>query len=177
MKKEKWLVAAVAGAGLAAVTYGLLSKDNIPAGAMPVQAFIKKRYLGKWYEIARLPNRIEKDLKNVTEDYSLNEDGTIKVITKGYNRLTGKWKQATGKIKFAGAEYVGMLKVSYFGPFYVAYNILDLDEDYQYALVSASNLNYLWILSRETTLPETIKTQFLNTAKAIGFDIDQLEWM
>ena len=177
MKKEKWLIAAAAGAGLAAVTYGLLSKDSIPDGAMPVQPFNKKRYAGKWLEIARLPNRIEKDLRNVTEDYSLNDDGTIKVITKGFNTSTGKWKEATGKIKFAGAEYVGMLKVSYFGPFYAAYNILDLDEDYQYALVSASNLDYLWILSREATLPETIKARFLNTAAVIGFDVNKLEWV
>ncbi|MBD1395264.1 lipocalin family protein [Mucilaginibacter glaciei] len=177
MKKNEWLIAAAAGAGITAIAYALLSKDNIPKGAEAVQPFNKNRYMGKWYEVARMPSLIEKNLRGVTEDYSLNDDGTIKVITKGYNVDKGKIKEATGKIKFAGAEYVGMLKVSYLGPFYAAYNILDLDADYQYALVSSSGVDYLWVLSRQTTVPDHIRTQFLNKAAAIGFDIGKLEWV
>ncbi|WP_374948868.1 lipocalin family protein [Mucilaginibacter sp.] len=177
MKKEKWLIAAAAGAGVAALAYTLLSKDDIPKGAQSVQPFNKNLYMGKWNEVARLPNRIEKNLIHITEDYSLNEDGTIKVITKGYNTESNKWIETFGKIKFAGAEYVGMLKVSYFGPFYAAYNILDLDPDYKYALVSSNNLDYLWVLSREADVPQHIRTQFLDTASKIGFDIGKLEWV
>ena len=176
MKKEKWLIALAAGAGVAAVTYKLLSRD-IPKGATPVQPFDKDRYMGLWYEVARLPNLIEKNLRKVTEEYSLNDDGTMKVITKAYNIKNGKLKEASGKIKFAGAPNVGMLKVSYLGPVYLSYNILDIDADYRYALVSGSSLNYLWILSRETKLPGNIKAQFLNTAKSVGFDVSKLEWV
>ena len=177
MKKDKWLIALAAGAGVAAVAYRLLSKQQIPNGAVAVQPFDKHNYLGKWYEIARLPNRIEKDIKQVTEDYSLDDDGNIQVITKGYNFKKNEWINATGKIKFIGDENIGMLKVSYFGPFFAAYNVLDIDPDYKYALVSSNDLDYLWILSRETTIPDNIKAQFLNMAAGIGFMVEKLEWV
>ncbi|WP_428328985.1 lipocalin family protein [Mucilaginibacter sp.] len=178
MKKEKLLIALAAGAGIAAIAYTLLSLTNdIPDGAVPVQPFNKNRYMGTWNEIARLPNRIEKNIKHLTEKYSLNNDGTIKVVTKGYNVKNNSWKELSGKIKFVESENVGMLKASYFGPFYSAYNILALDPDYKYALVSGSGLDYLWILSRDTFIPDEIKEEFLNTAKNIGFAVDQLEWV
>jgi apolipoprotein D and lipocalin family protein len=176
MKKEKWLIALAAGAGLAAVIYKLVSKD-IPDGAAAVHPFDINRYLGKWHEIARLPSRIEKGVTNFTEKYSRLNDDTFRVVTKGYNTQKDKWTEMSGKIKFAGQKGLGMLKVSYFGPFYVAYNVLDIDPHYKYALVSGSGLDYLWILSRETTIPEDIKNQFLLKAKGIGFAVEQLEWM
>ena len=111
------------------------------------------------------------------EEYSLNEDGTIKVVTKTYNAKKDKWSEFTGKIKFAGAEDVATLKVSYFRPVYFAYNILEVNADYRYALVSTSNLDYLWILSRENSVPDDIKEQFLSKAKAIGFTVEKLEWI
>src|SRR5476649_2830374 len=98
MKKEKWLIAQAASAGLAAVIYKLVSK-NIPDGAVAVQPFDINRYLGKWYEIARLPSRIEKNITNLTEDYSRINDDTFKVITKGYNTQKDEWIEMTGKIK------------------------------------------------------------------------------
>ena len=179
MKKENWLFALGAGAGVAAagvVAYKLLSKD-IPKGAMAVQPFDKTRYMGKWYEIARLPSRIEKGLSNLTETYSLNDDGTMTVVTTAYNVKKEKWTELSGTIKFAGGEDVGMLKVSYLKPFYAAYNVLDIDPEYKYALVSSSGLDYLWILSRETTIPDDIKAKFLFTALAIGFATEKLEWV
>lgn len=172
MKKEKLLIALAAGAGVATVIYSLLSKD-IPDGAAVVQPFNQNRYMGLWYEVARLPNRIEKNIKHLTEEYSLNHDGTMKVVTTGYNIKTNKWKRASGTMKFTGTENAGMLKVSYLGPFYANYNVLDIDSDYRYALVSGSGLNYLWILSRETSIPDHIKAQFLNTAKEIGFNTNK----
>jgi len=176
MKKEKWLIALAAGAGIAGVTYSLLSKD-IPSGAMPVQPFDGERYMGLWYEVARLPSRIEKHISNLTEEYAFNDDGTMKVITRGFNTKKNKEIVVTGKMKYNGPQYIGMLKVSYFGPFYLSYNVLDLDPDYKYALVSGSGLDYLWILSRETTIPDDIKAQFLSTAANIGFDVNKLEWV
>ena len=174
--KDKWLIALAAGAGLAAVIYKLVSKD-IPDGAAAVQPFDINRYLGKWYEIARLPSRIEKSITNLTENYSRLDDETFKVVTKGYNTKKGEWVEMVGKIKFGAQKGVGMLKVSYLGPFYVAYNVLDIDPHYKYALVSGSGVDYLWILSRETTVPEDVKHQFLLKAMQMGFAVEQLEWM
>jgi apolipoprotein D and lipocalin family protein len=176
MKKENWLIALAAGTGAALLTHRLLSSD-IPDGATPLQNFDKIRYLGLWNEIARLPNSIEKGIKHLTEKYSLNDDGTIKVVTRGYNTAKNKWREATGKIKFNGPEKTGMLKVSYFGPLYAAYNVLDVDAGYKYALVSGSGLDYLWILSKETDVPFNVRVQFIEKAKAIGFDVSKLEWM
>jgi apolipoprotein D and lipocalin family protein len=175
MKKEHWIIALAAGAGVAAITYKLLSK-NIPKGASAVQPFDKERYMGLWYEIARMPSWIEKNLNQVTEDYSLNADGTMNVITRAYNTKKQDWVSASGKIKMAGAEDVGMLKVSYLGPVYLAYNVLAIDDDYQYALVSGSGLDYMWVLSRQITIPNNIRTHFLKTAASIGFDVSKLEW-
>lgn len=179
MKKEKWVPAVAFGVGVAAigaVVYKLLSKD-IPEGAVAVQPFDKNRYLGKWYEIARLPSKLEKHLKDLTETYSLNDDGTIEVVTTAYNIKKEKWTSLSGTIKFSGPEDAGMLKVSYLKPFYAAYNVLDIDPDYKYALVCSSGLDYLWILSRETAIPDNVRAQFLYTALSVGFATENLEWL
>jgi len=177
MKNEKWVIALAAGLGVSAVTYYLLTKKDLPIGAKPVEAFDINRYMGKWHEIARLPNRIEQNVDQLTEQYTKDTYGNMAVITRAYHTKKKEWKEFTGKIKLAGPPNIGMLKVSYFGPFYLAYNILDIDADYQYALVSGSGLDYLWILSRTTNIPDDIKNQFLSTAKNIGFAIDKLEWV
>ncbi|MBS1503431.1 MAG: lipocalin family protein [Bacteroidetes bacterium] len=175
-KKEKWLVAIAAGVGAAGLAYALWPKNKIPKSAI-VQPFDKNRYMGLWNEVARLPNSIEKNLKNLTDEYSLSEDGTIKVVTRAYDFDKNKPVEATGKIKFAGSETLGKLKASYFLPIYLDYNILDIDEGYNYALVSGNSLNYLWIISRESTIPTGIRTRFLSKASELGFDITKLEWM
>src|SRR5258708_5038505 len=128
MKKQNLIIGLAAGAGIAAVAYKLLSKD-IPKGAKAVRPFDIDRYLGLWYEIARMPSRIERNLEKLTEDYTRDHQGNLKVITKAYHTQNDEWKEASGKIKMAGDENVGMLKVSYFGPFYLAYNVLDLDDN------------------------------------------------
>jgi len=101
--------------------------------------------------------RFERNLDNTTADYSLNSNGTIKVDNRGFNYVTGEWDQAIGKAKFAGDTNEARLKVSFFGPFYSAYNVIALDSNYQVALVAGKNLKYLWILSHQTTVPEDIK--------------------
>lgn len=150
---------------------------SIPANATAVQNFEKEKYLGKWYEIARMDFRFEKDLNNTTAEYSVREDGKIKVDNKGYNYVKKEWSQAIGKAKFADKEDVAMLKVSFFGPFYTGYNVIALDADYQYALVAGKNTDYLWILSREKTIPENIKTEYLKIAEEIGYKISDLVWV
>lgn len=150
---------------------------SIPKGAVAVKPFYKERYLGKWYEIARKDFIHEKDLNNVTAEYSLNENGTIKVDNQGYNTKTEEWKQAIGKAKFVKDENIAMLKVSFFGPFYAVYNVIAIDDEYKYALVVGKNLKYLWILSRETTIPDEIKGSYLKIAEEIGYDTTDMIWV
>jgi len=156
---------------------GFTSCSTIPDGVTAVKSFDKVKYLGKWFEIARIDFKYEKDLNNTTAEYSLNTNGTIKVVNRGYDTITGKWKEAVGKAKFVGDENIGMLKVSFFGPFYGGYNVIAIDPEYKYVLVSGASFDYLWILSRETNIPEEIKTKYLKTAKDFGFDTSRLLWI
>ncbi len=150
---------------------------TIPPNANAVKPFDVNLYLGKWYEIARFDFRFEKDLNNVTAEYSLNKDGTIRVVNRGFNYKTGEWKQATGKARFVGVANEARLKVSFFGPFYSGYNVIAIDTAYTYALVAGKNLDYLWILSREKTIPATVKESYLRAAKNIGYDTSKLIWV
>ena len=156
---------------------GLSSCHTIPKGVTAVKSFNKERYLGKWYEIARLDFKYERDLNNTTAEYSLNADGTIKVDNKGYNPKKREWKQAIGKAKFIGNDDIGMLKVSFFGPFYSGYNIIALDSDYRYALIAGASFKYLWILSRETSIPDDIKIKYLKIAEDFGYKTSDLLWI
>jgi apolipoprotein D and lipocalin family protein len=156
---------------------GLFSCASIPEGAVAVKPFDKEKYLGTWYEIARLDFKFERGLNNTTATYSLNPNGTIKVDNRGYNAKTGEWKQAIGKAKFTGDTTTAMLKVSFFGPFYGGYNVISLDAEYKYALIAGESLKYLWILSRETTIPDSIREEYLKIAEAIGYQTADLIWV
>jgi apolipoprotein D and lipocalin family protein len=174
--KNKYIAPVLLGAGIAFVLYSC-GGSTIPKKATAVTNFDKTRYLGKWYEIARLDHKYEKDKDNVTANYSLNDNGTIKVANKGYDVKKDEWEQSIGKAKFVRKDDVGMLKVSFFGPFYSGYNVIAVDADYKYALVAGESLKYLWILSRETTIPENIKADYLKKAQEIGYDISALIWV
>lgn len=160
-----------------AILWGLGSCAQLPKGATAVTQFDADRYLGKWYEIARFDFRFERNLNNTTANYSLNDDGTVKVVNRGYNYVKNKWQEAEGKAKFAGDRTVASLKVSFFGPFYAPYNVIALDENYQYALIVGKNTDYMWILAREKAIPESIKTQYLQIATDLGFDVSKLIWV
>ncbi|PVH25278.1 lipocalin family protein [Sphingobacterium corticibacter] len=153
------------------------STTYIPKTATPVSSFEVDRYLGTWYEIARLDHKFEKGLSHVTATYSTNDDGSIKVLNKGYNKEEKEWKSAEGKAKFRGEPTTAALKVSFFGPFYAGYNVIALDKDYRHALVAGKNFDYLWILSRETTIPEEVKVDYLRLALEVGYDIEDLLWV
>ena len=161
---------------ICSIMIGLFSCATIPKGAEAVKPFDKERYLGKWYEIARKDFKHERNLSNTTAEYSLNDDGTIKVDNQGYNVKKNEWTQAIGKAKFVGDENVAMLKVSFFGPFYSGYNVIAIDDDYRYALVAGKNHKYLWILSREKTIPEDVKNNYLKIAQEVGYDTSDLVW-
>jgi apolipoprotein D and lipocalin family protein len=145
-----------------------------PEGVEPVQGFDVERYMGRWYEVARLDHSFERGLEQVSATYALNDNGTVAVLNKGYRPDTGKWSQAEGKAKFVGAADVGALKVSFFGPFYGAYNVADLDPEYQHALVVGPNLSYLWILSRSPAPPAAVVERLVAKAKSLGYDTSQL---
>jgi apolipoprotein D and lipocalin family protein len=164
----------------ATILFGIvaaLSAEQAPKNVVPVQDFDLDKYLGKWYEIARFDFRHEKDMDNVTAEYYLNEDGTVKVINKGYDYVDGKWKESTGKAKFQGPTTVGALKVSFFGPFYSGYNVIAVDDFYTTALVAGKNYDYLWILSREPIISNETRNAYLIYADSLGYDTDKLVWV
>lgn len=117
----------------------------------------------------------ERGLSRVTAEYSLRDDGGVKVINRGYNAAEKKWSEAEGKAYFVDGEDTGYLKVSFFGPFYGAYVVFELDEtNYQYALVSGPDTSYLWILARTPTLDPAVQRELIDKARARGFDTDKL---
>jgi len=175
MKIQKWQIG-IAGLGAAALIVGLSSCVSIPKGAKAVHPFKKDLYLGKWYEICRMDFKFEKNLNNVTANYTLKDDGSIRVDNKGYNYIKKEWKESVGKAKFVGATDNARLKVSFFGPFYAGYNVIALDADYKYAMVAGNNLEYLWLLSRETSIPPAIISQYLKQAQGLGYDVSKLVW-
>jgi len=152
------------------------TRVSIPDGAVPVTNFDITRYVGQWYEIARFDYRFERGLQNVTAYYSRNNDGSVKVVNRGMRMDNGAWEHSTGKAKFVDDEHTGRLKVSFFGPFYAAYNIIALDDDYQYAMIAGNDLDYLWLLSRAPVMPAETRNAFLQQAKVIGYDISRLVW-
>jgi apolipoprotein D and lipocalin family protein len=142
-----------------------------------VKPFDLQKYLGKWYEIARLDYKYEKNLDNVTATYSLKDDKTVRVDNKGYNYEKSKWEESIGKAKPVNDPSEGKLKVSFFGPFYSDYNVIALDDNYKYALVAGESNDYLWILSREKTIPDNIKSEYIKKAQSIGYQTDNLIWV
>ncbi len=162
---------------LVGLSFGLYACATIPPKAVAIKPFNLEKYLGTWYEIARIDFKFEKDLNNTTANYALKPNGMVKVTNKGYNTKTGKWKQAIGKAKFADQENTAMLKVSFFGPFYSGYNVIAIDADYKYALVAGASLDYLWILSREKSIPMEVKNNYLKIAEQAGYDTSRLLWV
>ncbi|WP_444943282.1 lipocalin family protein [Microbulbifer sp. ZKSA006] len=147
---------------------------RLPEGVEPVQDFQLQRYLGRWYEIARLDHSFERGLTRVTADYSLSPDGSVAVINSGYSKARDAWQIAKGRAEFVGPRDIGHLKVSFLGPFYSSYIVIALSDDYQYAMVSGYDKSYLWILSRTPTMPKGVLAQFLDKAKALGYPVEQL---
>ena len=142
--------------------------DNTTVGGLDLS-----RYLGDWFEIARFDHSFERGLTHAKANYALNPDGTIVVTNSGL--LDGKQKESIGKAKTT--DTVGLLRVSFFGPFYSDYRVMMLAEDYSYALVGSKNAKYLWILSRTPELPQEILTKILAVATARGYDTGKLIWV
>ncbi|SMG46280.1 lipocalin family protein [Cedecea sp. NFIX57] len=153
------------------------SAPTPPPSVTVVQNFEAKRFIGTWYEIARMDHSFESGLNQVTATYSFMDDGGLRVINRGFNPDRQMWQQAEGKAYFTGDPSVAALKVSFFGPFYGGYNVIALDKDYRHALVCGPDLSYLWILSRTPTISRDLKQQLLAIAARQGFAVDKLIWV
>lgn len=147
---------------------------GMPKQVEPIDNFNLDNYLGKWYEIARLDHSFEEGLSHVSAQYSLRDDGGVKVINRGYEKASGEWNEAEGKAYFVNEPNEGYLKVSFFGPFYGSYVVFYLDPEGQYAFVSGPDHSYLWLLSRTPTVDDSVIAQFKQQATAKGFASDQL---
>jgi len=148
---------------------------GIPENVSPVDDFKLEKYLGKWYEIARLDHSFERDLSRVTANYSLRDDGGVRVLNRGYSEREKRWKEAEGKAYFVQRSDRGHLKVSFFGPFYGSYIVFELDhENYQYSLVSGPDKSYLWILARSPEMKKDLKDHLVAAAAKRGFDTSKL---
>jgi|SRR5690606_13703350 len=147
---------------------------GLPKGIEPVTGFDKDRYLGTWYEIARLDHSFERGLSQVTAEYTLNDDGSIKVINRGYNEEKGEWEEAEGRAVFVGDSDVGHMKVSFFGPFYASYVVFELDDDYSTVYITGYNRNYLWLMSRTPEVSDEVLEVFRERAEAEGFELGEL---
>ena len=148
---------------------------GVPDGVETVDGFELQRYLGTWYEIARLDHSFERGLSEVTATYSMRDDGGVRVVNRGYNNTAGEWDEAVGKAYFTGDSDIGQLKVSFFGPFYGGYNIIELDKaDYQYSLVAGPDRSYLWVLSRTPEMDPATLERLIGIAEELGFATDEL---
>jgi apolipoprotein D and lipocalin family protein len=156
---------------LAALLCGCTS---LPEGIAPVTDFDLNGYLGKWYEIARLDHRFERGLEQVTAEYSIREDGSIRVMNRGFSAPEQEWKEIEGRAVPVGDPEIGHLKVSFFGPFYSAYGIFELDPNGEYAFVAGANRDYLWLLARTPTVSERVWRRFEKRATELGFDTGEL---
>ena len=148
---------------------------GLPKGIEPVSGFDQARFLGTWYEIARLDHRFERGLSQVTAEYSPSDDGSIRVLNRGYNEAEGEWQEAEGRAVFVGDRDVGHLKVSFFSPFYSSYVVFNLDrEDYSRAYITGYNRDTLWFLSRTPEVSDAALDRFKSRALAEGFELDEL---
>lgn len=142
--------------------------SHIPA----VSGFDAEKYMGRWYEYARLPNRFEKGMSHVTADYSMRRDGKIKVVNSGIKN--GRTKSIEGKARtVSGKEGTGELEVSFFPPFYSPYRVIMMSEDGDTVVVTGGSMDYLWILSREPGTPDNI-AEIISFLKTCGYPVEKL---
>jgi apolipoprotein D and lipocalin family protein len=168
-----WLAALVA-----ALLLGLTGCSTAPPkGVAVVSPFDAQRYMGEWFEIARLDHRFERGLSRVTAQYALQPDGSVRVINRGYDAAKGQWSEAEGRAVFTGDPSTASLKVSFFGPFYGGYHVVALDEQYRWAMVMGPDTDYLWILAREPQLPADVRERLVQKAASLGVDTGELIWV
>jgi len=171
-------VAIAVGAGAVAyLAWMALRTPPRPASVQPVGNFDISRYMGRWYEVARIDQRFEKGLVRTRAEYSLAPNGSVQVVNRGFDPRRNRWEEARGKAQVVGSSEEAALKVSFFGPFYAGYNVVALDEHYRWAMVVGSSLDYFWILSRTPVLPTGVRQHLLSQAQQIGVNLDRIVWV
>ena len=134
-----------------------------------------KRYIGTWYEIARFPHRFQEGCIASKATYSLREDGKIDVLNQcRLEKLDGKEKSAKGKAWIVDKKTNAKLKVSFFWPFSGDYWIIDLGDNYEYAVVGHPDRTYLWILSRTPSMKKDLYAELIKRIKSKGYDTEKL---
>lgn len=145
---------------------------SAPIDNEPIRTVDLDRFMGRWYEIARFDHRFERHLEGVSTEYTLLDDGKIRIVNQGVDARTGAKKEAVGRGRVTSTT--GLLRVAFFGFFYADYRILELSPDYSWALVGGNSDRYLWILSRTPTLPTKTLQQILHLAEQRGYDTKKL---
>ncbi len=162
-------------AALALFFIMILGCTGIPEGLEAVGGFDVDRYLGKWYEIARLDHPFERGLSNVTAEYSRGAGNEIRVFNRGFDTAKGEWREIRGRARLIGDPGTGSLEVSFFGPFWGGYHIIALDrENYAYAMVTGPTRSYLWILARDKRPDEQVVADLVSRARVWGFETERL---
>lgn len=138
-----------------------------------VQSLDLNRFMGRWYEIARFDHKFERDMQQVTTMYAIQKNGSVKVINQGLKK--GKWATSEGKGKLTTTP--GLLRVSFWGPFYSDYRVMMLAPDYNYALIGGDGDKYLWILSRSPQMRQDTRNQILREAQRRGYNTNNLIWV
>ena len=163
----------LAAAAIAVLMLGACT--DAPQGVEPVRSFDVKRYLGEWFEIARLDHSFERGLTNVTAIYMARDDGSVTVVNRGFDRKSCRWNDAKGSAVFQAARDTASLSVTFFKPFSGGYHVFALDrQGYDWAMVSGPSRDYLWILARRPNLPAQIREGLVAQAKALGFPVNEL---
>ena len=151
---------------------------GIPEGLKPVSGFDAVRYMGVWYEAARIDNSFECGLTAVQAEYTLLPDSSVRVVNSGYDPAVGKWRSAKASANFSGPSSEGAFDICFFWPFYGAYNIVALDADaYQWAIVCGYERGYLWLLTREREPSPELLASMVEKAKSLGFDTSKLHFI
>jgi apolipoprotein D and lipocalin family protein len=164
-----FIIAVTAILGIGALNLANAGSPGLP----PLQTVAKvdmTRYLGRWYEIARLPNRFQKGCVASTADYALRADGEISVINSCRNEQDGSVAQVTGRAWIVDTASNAQLKVTFFWPFRGDYWIIELGKEYEYAVVGTPNRKYLWILSRTASMDDGLYAAILQRAGQQGFN-------
>ena len=164
---------------IASTSYLMFGKLGIPEGLTAVKPFDINKFSGTWYEVARLDHGFEKGLSHVTAQYTVGPEGKgIKVLNKAFNAKSGHWESSMAKVAFIDQPDEGRLKVSFFGPFYGSYNIIDLDQkDYSYAMVTGPGKQFFWILSRKPSLDNKVMQGLIQKAIGMGFKLEKIVYV
>lgn len=157
--------------------YRISQRTGMPAGVRPVEPFDLQRYLGRWYEIARIDHPYEAGLTDTSADYRLRPDGRVDVHNRGFDARRSRWRELHASAQPEGDAGIAHLRLSPFWPVQASYLVFALDDDYQHALVSGPTHDYLWLMARTPRIRASHRAALLESARAAGFDTERLLWV